>query len=51
MISKEQHNIVVDAIIDEIGSLKVFAMSEEVEKDFEEIINDVINYIGERHYK
>ena len=51
MISKEQHNIIVDSIIDEIGSLEVFAMSEEVEKDFEEIINDVINYLGEKYYR
>ena len=51
MLSKEQHNIIVDNIIDEIGSLEIVAMSEEVEKDFEKIIDDVINYLGEKYYK
>lgn len=51
MLSKEQHNIIVDNIIDEIGSLEVMCMSEEIDKDFGEIIDNVINYLGEKYYK
>ena len=51
MLSKEQHNIIVDNIIDEIGSLEVVAMSEEVEKDFEEMIDDIINYLSQKYYR
>ena len=51
MLSKEQHNIIVDSIIEEISKLEVISMSEEIDKDFEEIIDDVINYIANKHYK
>ena len=51
MLSKEQHNIIVDGIIEEISRLEVVSMSKEIDKDFEEIIDDVINYIGNKHYK
>ena len=51
MLSKEQHNIIVDSIIEEISKLEVVSMSEEVDKDFEEIIDEVINYLGQKYYK
>ena len=51
MLSKEQHNIIVDGIIEEISRLEVMCMSEEIDKDFEEIIDDVINYLGQKYYR
>ena len=51
MLSKEQHNIIVDSIIEEISRLEVMSMSEEIDKDFEEIIDDVINYLGQKYYR
>lgn len=51
MISKEQHNIIVDNIIEEISRLEIVSMSKEIDKEFEEIIDDVINYLGEKYYK
>lgn len=51
MLSKEQHNIIVDSIIEEISRLEIVSMSEEIDKDFEEIINDVINYLGQKYYR
>lgn len=51
MLSKEQHNIIVDSIIEEISRLEVVSMSEEIDKDFEEIIDDVINYLGQKYYR
>ena len=51
MLSKEQHNIIVDDIIEEISRLEVVSMSEEIDKDFEEIIDDVINYLGQKYYR
>ena len=51
MLSKEQHNIIVDSIIEEISRLEVVSMSEEIDKDFEGIIDDVINYLGQRYYR
>ena len=51
MLSKEQHNIIVDSIIEEISRLEIASMSEEIDKDFEEIINDVINYLGQKYYR
>ena len=51
MLSKEQHNIIVDSIIEEISKLKVVSMSEEIDEDFEEIVDDVINYLGQKYYK
>ena len=51
MLSKEQHNIIVDSIIEEISRLEVVSMSEEIDKDFEEIIDDVINYLSQKYYK
>ena len=51
MLSKEQHNIIVGSIIEEISRLEVVPMSEEIDKDFEEIIDDVINYLGQKYYK
>ena len=51
MLSKEQHNIIVDSIIEEISKLEVVSMSKEIDKDFEEIIDDVINYLGQKYYR
>lgn len=51
MLSKEQHNIIVDSIIEEISRLEVVSMSEEIDKDFEKIIDDVINYLSQKYYK
>ena len=51
MFSNEQHNIIVDSIIEEISRLEVVSMSEEIDKDFEEIIDDVINYLSQKYYK
>lgn len=51
MLSKEQHNIIVDDIIEEISRLEVMSMSEEIDKDFEEIIDDAINYLGQKYYR
>lgn len=51
MLSKEQHNIIVDSIIEEISRLEVISMSEEIDKDFEEIIDDIINYLSQKYYK
>lgn len=51
MLSKEQHNIIVDNIIEEISKLEVISMSEEIDKDFEEIVDDVINYLSQKYYK
>ena len=51
MLSKEQHNIIVDSIIEEIPRLEIVSMSEEIDKDFEEIIDDVINYLSQKYYK
>lgn len=51
MLSKEQHNIIVDSIIEEISRLEIVSMSEEIDKDFEEMIDDVINYLGQRYYR
>ena len=51
MLSKEQHNIIVDSIIEGISRLEVMSMSEEIDKDFEEIIDDVINYLGQKYYR
>lgn len=51
MLSKEQHNIIVDSIIEEISRLEVISMSEEIDKDFEEIIDDVINYLSQKYYR
>ena len=51
MLSKEQHNIIVDSIIEEISRLEVVSMSEEIDKDFEEIIDDVINYLSQKYYR
>lgn len=51
MLSKEQHNIIVDSIIEEISRLEIVSMSEEIDKDFEEIIDDVINYLSQKYYK
>ena len=51
MLSKEQHSIIVDSIIEEISRLEVVSMSEEIDKDFEEIIDDVINYLGQKYYR
>ena len=51
MLSKEQHNIIVDSIIEGISRLEVMSMSEEIDKDFEEIIDDVINYLSQKYYK
>lgn len=49
MLSKEQHNIIVDNIIEGISRLEVMSMSEEIDKDFKEIIDDVINYLGQKY--
>ena len=51
MLSKEQHNIIVDSIIEEISRLEIVSMSEEIDIDFEEIIDDVINYLSQKYYK
>ena len=51
MLSKEQHNIIVDSIIEEISRLEIVSMIEEIDKDFEEIIDDVINYLSQKYYK
>ena len=51
MLSKEQHNIIVDSIIEEISKLEIVSMSEEIDKDFEKIIDDVINYLGQKYYR
>ena len=51
MLSKEQHNIIVDSIIEEISRLEIVSMSEEIDKDFEEIIDDVINYLSQKYCK
>ena len=51
MLSKEQHNIIVDSIIEGISRLEVVSMSKEIDKDFEEIIDDVINYLGQKYYR
>lgn len=51
MLSKEQHNIIVDSIIEEISRLEIVSMSEEIDKDFEEIINDTIEYLGQKYYR
>ena len=51
MLSKEQHNIIVDSIIEEISRLEIVSMSEEIDKDSEEIIDDVINYLSQKYYK
>ena len=51
MLSKEQHNIIVDSIIEGISRLEIVSMSEEIDKDFEEIIDDVINYLSQKYYK
>ena len=51
MLSKEQHNIIVDSITEEISRLEIVSMSEEIDKDFEEIIDDVINYLSQKYYK
>ena len=51
MLSKEQHNIIVDNIIEEMSRLEIVSMSEEIDKDFEEIIDDVINYLSQKYYK
>ena len=51
MLSKEQHNIIVDSIIEEISRLEIVSMSEEIDKEFEEIIDDVINYLSQKYYK
>ena len=51
MLSKEQHNIIVDSIIEEISRLEVVSMSEEIDKDFEGIIDDVINYLSQKYYR
>lgn len=51
MLSKEQHNIIVDSIIEEISRLEIVSMSEEIDKDFEEIIDDVINYLSQKYYR
>ena len=51
MLSKEQHNIIVDSIIEQISRLEVVSMSEEIDKDFEGIIDDVINYLGQKYYR
>lgn len=51
MLSKEQHNIIVDSIIEEISRLKVISMSEEIDKDFEEMIDDIINYLSQKYSK
>ena len=51
MLSKEQHNIIVDSIIEGISRLEIVSMSEEIDKDFEEIIDDVINYLGQKYYR
>lgn len=51
MLSKEQHNIIVDSIIEEISRLEVISMNEEIDKDFEEIIDDIINYLSQKYYK
>lgn len=51
MLSKEQHNIIVDNIIEEISRLEVVSMSEEIDKDFEGIIDDVINYLSQKYYR
>ena len=52
MLSKEQHNIIVDNIIEEISRLEeIVSMSKEIDKDFEEIIDDIINYLGQKYYK
>ena len=51
MLSKEQHNIIVDNIIEEMSRLEIESMSEEIDKDFEEIIDDVINYLSQKYYK
>ena len=51
MLSKEQHNIILDSIIEEISRLEIVSMSEEIDKDFEEIIDDVINYLSQKYYK
>ena len=51
MLSKEQHNIIVDSIIEGISRLEVVSMSKEIDKDFEEIIDDIINYLGQKYYR
>ena len=51
MLSKEQHNIIVDSIIEEILRLKIVSISEEIDEDFEEIIDDVINYLSQKYYE
>ena len=51
MLSKEQHNIIVDSIIEEISRLEIVSMSEEIDKDFEEMIDGVINYLGQKYYR
>ena len=51
MLSKEQHNIIVDGIIEEISRLEVVSMSEEIDNDFEGRIDDVINYLGQKYYR
>lgn len=51
MLSKEQHNIIVDSIIEEISRLEIISMSEEIDKDFEEMVDDVINYLSQKYYK
>ncbi|WP_291625971.1 hypothetical protein [Clostridium sp.] len=51
MLSKEQHNIIVDSIIEEISKLEIISMSEEIDKDFEEMIDDIINYLSRKYYR
>lgn len=51
MLSKEQHNVIVDSIIEEISKLKLISMSEKINEDFEEMIEDIINYLGQKYYK
>ena len=51
MLSKEQHNIIVDSIVEQISRLEMVSESEETDKDFEEIIDDVINYLSQKYYK
>ena len=48
MLSKEQHNIIVDSIIEEISRLEIVSKREEIDKEIEGIIDDVINYLGQK---
>ena len=51
MIDNRKHNLMIDALINEIVRLELVPMDKKISKEFKEVIEDVVEYIANKHYK